>query len=112
MMELTAIVFELLSLFPWRKIYGHRKRLYSSDGRYMIRIKCINPKCTAPDGIFEFDDSKIGAAGPSGPEAPSAMRYVIDCPYCGTKNMVWLKRPSASYRMSAIIVKDEPQDFR
>ncbi len=78
----------------------------------MIHIKCINPNCTAPDGVFEFDDEAIGAAGPSGPKGPSGMRYVIDCPYCGTQNMIWLKRPSTSYHMDVIIVKDEPQDFR
>lgn len=79
----------------------------------MIRIKCINPKCTAPSGIFEFDDSKIGAAGPASLNEPSAMRYIINCPFCNTKNMVWLKRSVSSfYGLDAIFVKDEPQDIR
>lgn len=79
----------------------------------MLHIKCVNPNCTAPFGIFEFDDEAVGAAGPSGPSMPLAQRYVISCPYCGAKNMVWLKRPnSISSHMDVIIVKDEPQDFR
>ena len=112
MMGFVTSIPKLLSSLSWRNLYGHRRRFNSGDGRFMIRIKCINSKCTAPDGVFEFDEVAIGATGPSSYGAPFAMRYVIDCPYCGTKNMVWLERPSASYHMNAIIVKDEPQDFR
>ena len=105
---------KLLFFFSWRNLFGHRRRFNLGDGQFMIRIKCINPNCTAPDGIFEFDEVSVGATGPSSYGAPSAMRYVINCPYCGTKNIVWLEQSasSASYKMSVIIVKDEPQDFR
>ena len=114
MIELTAIVPKLLSLFSWRKLYGYRRRLYSTDDQHMIGIKCINPKCTAPDGVFVFDETSIGASGISEKGKPGAFLYIIECPYCGTENMVWLNRTisSASYGMDVIIVKKDSQDFR
>ena len=83
----------------------------------MIRIRCINPHCTAPDGIFEFDEKATGTAGPSGPKGPNALDYAIECPYCGTLNMVWLKNPNSTERelsvgIRARIVRKDPLDFK
>jgi hypothetical protein len=58
----------------------------------MIIIKCINPKCFAPDGRFEWDErlslESNGRVAKQGD--PGARSFVIDCPYCGTHNKIWL----------------------
>jgi DNA-directed RNA polymerase subunit RPC12/RpoP len=56
----------------------------------MIDIKCVNPKCTAPDRIFEFDmvgarATRLAKSGEIGSES-----LVVRCPYCGTLNKVFL----------------------
>ncbi len=56
----------------------------------MIRVKCANPKCTAPDGVFYwerktgYEEAKTGE--------PGAVSFIVECSFCGTRNKVWLKR--------------------
>jgi hypothetical protein len=88
----------------------------------MIRIRCINPYCTAPDGIFVFDEKAVGTAGPSKKGEQNAQRYAVECPFCGTLNMVWLNNPKrisiddfskkASVDMDMILVKKGLTDFK
>jgi hypothetical protein len=82
----------------------------------MIKIKCVNTNCTSPDGTFEFDEALFGATGPGNEGEPDSQPFVIECHYCHTNNLVWLKRPGftkhASLEASIILVKDEPLDFR
>lgn len=58
----------------------------------MIRIKCINPKCTAPEGKFPWDDGAHAKGGPAKPGEPGAISFLADCPYCGIENKVWLRK--------------------
>jgi hypothetical protein len=57
----------------------------------MARIKCINPKCTAPEGIFSVNDEDY--LEPSGrfvrSGTPEAVDIIIRCPECGAENKVW-----------------------
>jgi hypothetical protein len=58
----------------------------------MIRIKCINPKCTAPQGKFPWDDRAHADGDPAQPGEPGAVAFILECPYCGIENKVWLKK--------------------
>lgn len=85
----------------------------------MIRIKCTNPDCTAPRGIFFFDEKATGTAGPSRQGEPNALDYAIECPFCGTLNRVWLKNPNMTKRERELsvgirtrIVRKNPIDFK
>jgi hypothetical protein len=60
----------------------------------MVTIKCINPKCSAPDGKFEWDehpslesDGRVVKLGD-----PGAKSFVVECPCCGTSNKIWLEK--------------------
>jgi hypothetical protein len=79
-----------------------------------LRIKCVNEKCTAPEGIFEFDEHDLGTSGPTDPKDPNAREFIVKCPFCGTMNSIWLKTKehSISYSMDVTIVKDTPLDFK
>lgn len=56
----------------------------------MIRIKCTNPNCTAPERRFAWDDLAHAEGGPAQPGDMGAISFLVDCPYCGTENKVWL----------------------
>ena len=56
----------------------------------MIRVKCINPKCAAPQGKFAWDERAQAEGGPAQPEETGAISFLVDCPFCGTENKVWL----------------------
>ena len=56
----------------------------------MLRIKCINSSCTALEGKFLWDDRAHAEGGPAQPREPGALAFIVDCPYCGTENKVWL----------------------
>ena len=60
----------------------------------MIRIKCVNPNCTAPDGKFFWDERAHveGGGGLAKPGENGAVSFVAECPYCGTENKIWLKK--------------------
>lgn len=60
----------------------------------MIRIKCVNPNCTAPDGAFPWDERAHVEDGGrlAEPGEEGAVSFVAECPYCGTENKIWLKR--------------------
>jgi hypothetical protein len=60
----------------------------------MIRIKCTNTHCTAPDGVFSWDERAHveGGGGLAEPGEEGAVSFVAECLYCGTENKVWLKR--------------------
>jgi len=67
----------------------------------MIRIKCINPSCAAPESKFSWDDRAHAEGGPAQPGENGAIAFFADCPYCGTENKVWLfkaKRPDSVTR--------------
>jgi hypothetical protein len=58
----------------------------------MIIIKCVNPKCSAPDGKFKWDehpslesDGKVAKQSDQG-----AASFVAECPCCGAENKIWL----------------------
>jgi len=60
----------------------------------MVIIKCINPKCPAPDGKFDWDehpslesDGRVVKLND-----PGAKSFVVDCTYCGTHNKIWLTK--------------------
>ena len=58
----------------------------------MIRIKCINSKCTAPEGKFTWDDRAHAEGGPAQPGESDAVAFIVECPYCGIENKVWLRK--------------------
>ena len=104
-----------------KHIVGWGASAVTKLGRYLttsppekIHIKCVNEKCTAPEGIFEFDQHNLGTSGPAKPDDPDAREFVVKCPFCGTMNSIWLKieEHSTSYRLGATIVKDIPLDFK
>ncbi len=58
----------------------------------MVIIKCINPKCPAPNGKFDWDehpslesDGRLAKQGDIG-----AKSFAVDCTYCGIRNKIWL----------------------
>ncbi len=59
----------------------------------MVRIKCVNPKCTGPGKSFEWDESQRLKAGGrvAAPHADGAVRLTVVCPHCKTDNVVWVK---------------------
>jgi hypothetical protein len=103
-------------IFLLRKIFSRKDRYPLSDERDMIKIKCVNKECTAPDRIFEFDEFLFGATGPGNENEIGSQPFLIECPFCHTNNLVWLKRPGltkqCSLQADIILVKDEPLDFR
>lgn len=102
--------------FLLRKIFRRKDEPLISGERDMIKIKCVNKKCTSPDGIFEFDEALFGATGPGKEDEIGSQPFLIECPSCHTNNLVWLKRPGftrqRSLQADIILVKDEPLDFR
>lgn len=60
----------------------------------MIRIKCVNPNCTAPDGVFSWDERAHveGGGGLAEPGDVGAVSFIAECPHCGTENKIWLKK--------------------
>ena len=58
----------------------------------MLRIKCINSSCTALEGKFLWDDRARAEGGPAQPGEPGAVAFIVECPYCGTENKVWLRK--------------------
>jgi len=58
----------------------------------MIRIKCVNPHCTAPEGKFLWDENAHlkGNFKPAKPDDPEAISFVSECPFCEIDNKVWL----------------------
>ena len=60
----------------------------------MLTIKCINPKCFAPNGKFEWDErpslENDGLVVKQGD--PGAKSFVVECPYCGAHNKIWLTK--------------------
>lgn len=116
-MKLYNVILKLLFIFSWRNLFGRRRRFNPVDGQYMIQIKCRNPECTAPGGIFEFDESAFGAIGPGTAyitdKTKNIKPFIIECPFCHTDNLVRLEMPyGAAYGMDVIIVKDRPLDFK
>jgi len=58
----------------------------------MLRINCINPSCTAPEGKFTWDDLAHAEGGPAQPGETGALAFFVECPRCGTENKVWLMK--------------------
>lgn len=98
-------------------IFGWGASTLVKLGRYItifppekLHIKCVNPDCTAPDHIFEFDERNLGTHGAGSREDHDSREFIVKCPFCGTMNSIWLKidKHSASYRVGATIVRDTP----
>ncbi|HPS92235.1 MAG TPA: hypothetical protein PKV33_08765 [Methanothrix sp.] len=60
----------------------------------MLKIQCCNEKCTAPEGIFPWDerpnlqaDGKLARKGEEG-----AVSFVERCPFCGMKNKFYVTK--------------------
>ena len=62
----------------------------------MIRIKCVNPNCTAPEGKFLWDERAHveGSEGVAEPGDPDAVAFIVECPHCGHENKIYLKLPN------------------
>jgi hypothetical protein len=60
----------------------------------MLRIKCYNPNCTAPDRIFTWNERPhLLAEGCLAQEGDDgAVSFVVQCKHCGTKNKVWVTK--------------------
>ena len=58
----------------------------------MLRIKCVNTKCTG--NSFDWDERQRLARGGrvAEPHAEEAVRVVVACPHCKTDNVVWMKK--------------------
>jgi hypothetical protein len=60
----------------------------------MIKIKCCNNKCSAPDGIFIWNErphllaeGRLAQEGDDG-----AVSFVVQCKHCGTKNKIYVTK--------------------
>jgi hypothetical protein len=60
----------------------------------MLKILCCNEKCTAPGGIFQWDerphlqaDGKLARKGDD-----EAVSFVERCPSCGTRNKFYVTK--------------------
>jgi hypothetical protein len=60
----------------------------------MLKIKCCNPDCSAPDGIFTWNErSHLLAEGRLAQEGDDgALSFVVQCKYCGTKNKIYVTK--------------------
>lgn len=77
-----------------QKIRKSMEKTWRRQDILMLRVKCINPNCTAPEGKFTWDErahvNRYG--GVAQPDEPEALSFLVDCPYCGIENKVWLKK--------------------
>ena len=71
----------------------------------MVRIKCINSKCTAPDRIFLWNerphleaDGKVAKEGDEG-----AVSFIVPCKYCGTKDKIWVTKLRKTEEITRIL---------
>jgi hypothetical protein len=57
----------------------------------MARIKCINPKCTSPDGTFILNEQDYLEKNGRfvNPGTRDARDIMVKCPACGADNIVW-----------------------
>lgn len=60
----------------------------------MLKIKCCNDKCTAPDRIFTWNERfHLRAEGRLAQEEDDdAVSFVVQCKHCGTKNKIWVTK--------------------
>lgn len=60
----------------------------------MLRIQCINPKCTAPERIFTWNERPhLQAEGRLAQEGDDgAVSFVVQCKHCGTKNKIYVTK--------------------
>ncbi len=58
----------------------------------MVRIKCVNQKCTGPGKIFEWDEQRRLSPGGRvvAADAEGAVRLSVACPHCRSDNVVWV----------------------
>lgn len=71
----------------------------------MARIKCINPKCTAPEHIFVLNEEDYLESGGRfvKPGTSEAVDIIVMCPVCGAENKVSatkIKRDAEGARMA------------
>ena len=71
----------------------------------MLKILCINEKCTAPDRVFSWNerphleaDGKLAKEGDEG-----AVSFVVPCKYCGTKNKIWVTKVRKTEKITRIM---------
>ncbi|VVB72325.1 Uncharacterised protein [uncultured archaeon] len=55
-----------------------------------LGIKCYNPNCTAPLGIFFWRSAPEGVLAE--PFEPGANSFIVKCPFCNMDNAVWVKK--------------------
>lgn len=60
----------------------------------MLRIKCVNTKCTGSTKSFEWEESRRleSGGGIAAPYAEGAVRLIVTCPHCMTDNVVWVTK--------------------
>ena len=79
----------------------------------MIRIRCIDSKCTAHEDPFLFDERSVGAIGLAKSEDKEAEAFIITCPVCGTRLKIFLlkeKKEEISRGVSSGFSKRPPSD--
>jgi len=60
----------------------------------MLKILCVNEKCTAPNRIFLWNERPyLEADGKLAEEGDEdAVSFVVPCKNCGTKNKIWVTK--------------------
>lgn len=60
----------------------------------MLKIKCCNDKCPAPDRIFTWNERPhLLAEGRLAQECDDdAVSFVVQCKYCGAKNKIYVTK--------------------
>jgi len=71
----------------------------------MIKIKCANPNCQSPDHRFDLDETEYERKGIEivTKEQDSTDSISLECPYCDTKNKIFLRnleKDSKVYRLT------------
>jgi len=60
--------------------------------QHMIKIACVNPKCTAKSFLWNELTELKSAHDLTTSKDPHGVRLVVSCMYCGTENVVWVRR--------------------
>ena len=60
----------------------------------MLKIRCCNDKCPAPDRIFTWNERPhLMTEGRLAQEGDDdAVSFVVQCKHCGTKNKIWVTK--------------------
>jgi hypothetical protein len=60
----------------------------------MLKILCVNEKCTAPNRIFLWNERPhLEAEGKLAEEGDEdAVSFIVSCKYCGARNKIWVTK--------------------